>query len=138
MYDLKTRFKAYRGIMRELSDLETELNAKWYDATGVKGIRYDKIGGSAYQQFIELKRLDLFEEIEGLRVKIASLHGTIDELEIFLDAMEPETAKAVRQIYVYGRRYVDVARELYISKSGLEKRINKEIEKIEKGMRPPN
>lgn len=138
MYRLKDRYRSYRGIEAQLKDEEERLNLLWYEASGVKGIRYDKIGGSAYERLKFLKRLDLYERIEISRQRIEALRSALYELNLYLDSMDTDTAEAIREIYINGRRYVDVAEEQYISKSALEKRVNKALEEIEKRMHPPN
>lgn len=136
MYNLKQRFMAYRGIVRERDDLLKEYERAWTIATGLKGIRYDQVrmsGGASADQ----RKIEALERADYLKGQIKRCVQELAYLDLILENMEDDTAEAIRKIYIEGRRYAEVSKEHCISKSGLEKRINKEIEKAEKRMRTP-
>ncbi len=70
----------------------------------------------------------LRDDIEQFEAKIKRLRDKVNEVDIILNRMETDVREAVIDVYVKGKQARTVASRMYISHSGLLKRINKAIE----------
>lgn len=102
----------------------------WYELSGVKGVRYDRIPARGKHEDLPDWKVRLYDEITALRKELDRLNLNHEYIEYILNDMDPETADAVVEIYAYGRSYEQVARENGISVGGLQKRIAKELKRI--------
>ncbi len=117
----------YSKNKKEIERLENEADVLLYDMTGVKGVRYDKIGGSTNQLMKDLRKLDQIERLNKIYAEIRRLKANNDYIERILEMMEPKIRQVCLDIYCEGKTFESACRELGYSSGGLWKRINRAI-----------
>lgn len=134
--DIKRELRNRKGYERDLKDIELLIEAKWNDLRGVKGVRYDKPHSNPSEAVIQESRLQLIEEYNDLLNEKRRIQLQLDHIQKILEAIDDETREAVELYFCEGKTIRKTARLFDMSKSGLEKRINRELEKAEKRTRP--
>ena len=122
-----SNLKAYTRAAREL---ECEIDALWYELSGVKGIQFDKLPISYNPELNESYRLDLIDEIE---TKQKELDFTLLAIERYKDELErlPDDIKdVVVQIFINGHTFAEIGQKVGFSDRGLHYRVKREIEKL--------
>lgn len=121
---LLREYVSYRSRMRELGE---KMSLLWYELSGVKGLRYDRIPVTGKTEGYPEWKEKISGQIEDIRKEIMRIQLNRQKVKAVLNAMNPETAYAVVEIYGKGRTYASVALEIHISVGGLQKRISKEL-----------
>lgn len=125
----KNELRNYRQYRDALQLQNARLGRLFYELSGVKGVRYDKIPVRSDYRLVEQRKLEILEDIAKTQKEAARLTYQLEMIEEVLQQMEEETRDAMVEIYTCGRRYVDVAQKYHVSPSGLQKRIDREISK---------
>lgn len=126
--------KAFKNELRNynyyLSRIRTLTNSiEWcYDRLGgVRGIDPSKEPTHAVpNKDIEYKLRDDIERLEHLK---GLVQAKVDYIEQTLDRMETPLRLAVIEVFANHRTIRSIATGMYLSETGLRKRINKEIKK---------
>lgn len=134
--DIKRELRNRKGYERDLHDIELLIEAKWNDLRGVKGVRYDKPHSNPSEAIANESKLQMIEEYNDLLDEKKRIQMQLTHIQRILEATDEETREAIELYFCEGKTIRETARFFYMSKSGLEKRINRELEKAEKRTRP--
>lgn len=123
----KTDLASYNVKKKQIARLEEQIEECYDQLGGVRAIDPSKEPIHAMpNKDVEYAIRD---KIERLRAKRERLCGQIEYLDEILERMEPTLKTAVIEIYSNQRKIRALASTMYLSETGLRKRINKEIEK---------
>ena len=123
----KTDLASYNVKKREIARLEEQIENCYEQLGGVRGIDPSKEPTHAMpNKDVEYAIRD---KIERIRTKKDRLCDQINYLDEILDKIETALKTAVIEVYANGRKIRSLAAEMYLSETGLRKRMNKAIEK---------
>lgn len=130
----------YRTFRNEISNLnayyksryeiEAELETMFYDLTGVKGVRYDKLPASYNPSLSEQTKLELLDKIEEKEKELDYTLLAIDRYERNLNRLSEEIKGYVERLFILGETFERVSRNAGYSKSAILYRIKAEVEKL--------
>ena len=126
----KNELRNLYAYERDLARLNEKIEDLTYLMTGVKGINYSKIPGSANPEVSEEKRLELIEQMEELQTEKKRLQLNIGHIYSTLSRLEERDREAMMQIIVKRVNAEVVAGQNGYSRSGIWARIKREIEKL--------
>lgn len=119
----------YNAYLERLNKLDSKLELLYYELSGVKGVRYDKLPGSFNKLRADEKKYSLMKEISEVESEITRISLQIDRVDRVLDSIKDiEIRNAIYEIYIEGKRCRDVAEDLYMSHTTLLRKINKALE----------
>lgn len=119
-------FKYYKNKIIELTD---EIDNIYYSLSGLSSKPFGANVGSTNQQLKELNRLNAFGKAEMLKSKRELYKSLIVSIEQTLEAMDSNMRSVCIKVYCDGRTYESIARTKYYSARGLEKKVDKEIQR---------
>lgn len=128
----KNQLRNYSYYVKRKDMLIEEVNTLRYNLAGLKGVRYDKqmSNGSPNEALIEENRLDMIDRINIKEKEISIISNLLDMINGHLEELSPDIKKACIEMYINGKTYESEAKELFYSKTGLFKAINRELEDI--------
>lgn len=115
---------------RDLNRLDQKIEDLLYEMTGVKGISYSKIPSTVNPELSEERRLELIEEMDVLVTEKKRLQLNITHIYATLSLLNEKDRKAMIDLVAKRIKSEEVAFNNGYSKSGIWKRIKKEIEKL--------
>lgn len=117
----------YHVKITQIKKIETRIEDLYYQLGGVRGIDPSKEPiHSPPNKDLEYA---LRDKITVCEAKLSLVKAEIDDIRQTLDKMERPLRKAVFEVYANGNQIRAVASKMFLSESGLRKRMNKEIEK---------
>ena len=123
----KNELRNYNFYLSSITSLDNSIEFCYYRLGGVRGIDPSKEPlHSPPDKDLEYQ---LRDKIEVLEAKKALLTNKITYIEEILGRMETSLREAVIKVYAQGKPISVVCNDLYVSPSGLAKKINKEIKK---------
>lgn len=126
----KNELKNYNFYKEKIKSITNELDAKWYELSGVKGIRYDKEPCHSFNPSLsEEMKLSLMEQISIIENDLLRIKANVLFIDSMLNKINEETRKWIKMIYFDGMTYDKVSKIANFSKNGLAYRINTAIEK---------
>ena len=130
----KNELRNYKYTSYMLNSLLEKESDIWYELEGVKAISYDRLPSNYNIQLIEEKKLFLMERLKTVKEQIDRLQTQIRYVDKILSNMkDTETRDALINIYINKKSLKYEADKIYITDSGLLKRIDKCIyEAVEK------
>ena len=129
-YDVfKKDLEAYRGLKFELNDLHTRKSILVYELEGVKGVRFDKVTGTANEHEIERRKLDLVEMINEVENSISYTQRRIDRIERNIASL-PEECQLICRMNAKGISFDRIGRKIGYTGTGVLKKLKAEVEKI--------
>ena len=126
----KNELRNLYAYERDLARLNEKIEDLTYLMTGVKGINYSKIPGSANPEVTAEKRLEMIEQMEELETEKKRLQLNITHIYSTLSKLEERDREAMMQIIVKRVNAEVVAEMNGYSRSGIWARIKREIEKL--------
>lgn len=124
----KNEMRNYNYYVSMLDSLEEKLENTYYELSGVKGVRYDKIPSAYNKELIEQKRFDLMQKIDKLENEISRLSGEIEHIDSILECIEnAHIKKAIIDVYVNGCAIADICKDYCLTPAGLLYQMNKSI-----------
>lgn len=124
----KSDLASYNLKKKEINRIQEAIEECYYQLGGVRGIDPGKepIRSSVPNKDLEYAIRD---KIDNLSAKKERVCNQIAYLEQILDRMEITLKKAVIEVYANHKKIKSVATTMYLSETGLRKRMNKAIEK---------
>ena len=122
-----SNLKAYTRSAREL---ENEIDALWYELTGVKGVQYDKLPSSYNSDLSENFRLELLDRIEFKQKELDFTMLAIERYQNELNRLPDDIKNYVVQIFIYGHTFAEIGEKIGYSDRGLHYKVKKEIERL--------
>lgn len=124
---LKNELENYYKNLNDIDRIKEEIELILYEMTGVKGIRYDKEPSSFNPQLAAEKRLELIEKKEDKEIELRYLIASTKFIESKLKKLTEEDKNICLRIIAKGISAEKVRHEVGYSKSGLWKRIKREL-----------
>lgn len=124
--ELRNLFAYERSLLMLVGEIEELV----YEMTGVKGINYSKIPASTNTEITEERRLEMIEQLNELETEKKRLELNIRHIYGTLSMLNEKDRKAMVDLVAKRIRAEEVAFNNGYSKSGIWKRIRKEIEKL--------
>lgn len=123
----KTDLASYNHKKAEIEKVQESIEECYYQLGGVRGIDPSK----EPTRSVPNKDLEysIRDKIETLTAKKERLCAQITYLEQTLDKIETTLKTAVIEVYANQEKIRNVATRMYLSETGLRKRMNKAIEK---------
>ncbi len=123
----KNELENYYKHLKNKDDIESEIEMILYEMTGVKGIRYDKEPSSYNPELSAEKRLELIERKEEKEIELDYTNASIKYIEMKLKKLPEEDRRICLKIISEGVSAEKIRREVGYSKSGIWKRIKREL-----------
>ena len=129
-YDVfKKDLEAYRGLIRELNDYESRHSILVYELEGVKGVRFDKVTGTPNELEIERRKLDLVELINQVETSIKYTKERIGRIEMNIGKLS-EDCQTICLMNRRGISFEKIGRKMGYTKTGIQKKLKAEVEKM--------
>lgn len=125
----KKDLEAYRGLCRELNDLNARHSILIYELEGVKGVRFDRITGTPNQLEVERRKLDLVELINDVEASIQYTSKRISRIEENIGKLSEECQDICR-MNRRGISFEKIGRKMGFTKTGIQKKLKTEVEKL--------
>lgn len=127
----KKELRCYKGYISKANDLKQEIDDIWYELTGVKAIRYDKLPSGSYNPSVsEARRLNLSEKVERKIKELDRVSNNINYIDSILSRLPKNISKACIDIYCDEKGYKKTSQNEYISDAGLFKQIDKALAEV--------
>ena len=125
-----SEIKLIRSYRRSKKEIETQIDSLWYELSGVKGVNFKKEPSSHNPSLTEIRRLELYDEIEELNRELDFTIEAIKRYERNLNLLPSDIREMVEQIYFKDVPMATVSENAGYSTSGLYNRIRRAVEKI--------
>ena len=123
----KNRLRYYSYLTQEIKSLEDEIEELYERLGGVRGIDPSKEPlHTVPNKELEYKIRDIISKLDR---DLSRKKGEKEEIDRILEKMETSLRTAVISVYVDGKTIAGVASKMYLSHTGLMKRMNMEIKK---------
>jgi len=124
----KNELRNYNYYLSRLVSLDNSIEWVYDRLGGVRGVDPSKepTHNGVPNKDLEYK---LRDDIERYEQEKTLVRAKVDYIDKILSRMKTELKCAVMSVYVEGKSFVLVSRKMYLSPNGLQKRINKAIEK---------
>lgn len=122
----KNELRNYAYYLSRITSLENSIELCYERLGGIRGVDPSKEPLHIHPN--DEYQWKLRDDIELYEAKIKRLQDKVDEIDLILSRMETDAREALIDIYVHGKQVRSVAMRLYLSHSGLLKRLNKAIE----------
>ena len=123
----KNELENYYKYLKSVEKIKEEIEDIIYEMTGVKGIRYDKEPTSFNPQLSNERILDLIDKKEEKEIELDYTIASIRYIERKLSKLDKEDKEICLKIISEGISAEKVRREVGYSKSGIWKRIKREL-----------
>ena len=122
----KNILKNYLFYQEKIEELKTEIVYLYEVTSGYTGVKFGEIKYARN----ELKKYDSFEIIEKKIKEEETYRYLLEYADDVLKRMTETNRKAIKEIYIYGKKYESVARKLNYSEGGMYKSIHAELKKL--------
>jgi len=123
----KNRLRYYSYLAQEIKSLEEEIEELYERLGGVRGVDPSKEPlHTVPNKELEYKIRDIISKLDR---DLSRKKGEKEEIDRILGKMETSLRTAVISVYVDGKTIASVASKMYLSHTGLMKRMNMEIKK---------
>lgn len=127
----KNRLRNYTFLQEEIEELNEELEYRWYNLTGLKGVAFDRIGGTTNESVKSQKKLKEYDEIEKIEKHIASNKKELATLDKMINQMGKFEKVMTIDKYIHNYTYEELSARCYMDKSTLKRRLDRELARIE-------
>ena len=114
---------------RDAKDLQAEIDNLLYEMGGVRGVSFDRQGGTTNQEVKELHRLDLIEKYNRKLSELEFTKQEIRQIEDILGRMPEELKVMLDEIYIQNLTFRKVGELHGYSYNGIWKLMKRECEK---------
>lgn len=123
----KNELRNYRYYIGRAAELEDAIESLYDRLGGIRGIDPSK----EPTHVLPNKEMEwkIREDITRLDLKLTNLRNKIAEIDEILDRIEEPIRTALKLVYIESNKVIMVAGMMYLSPSGLVKRMNREIKK---------
>ncbi len=127
----KRLLRSVNDYKNDLDEASEKLDDLWYRLTGVKGVRFDAVRGTDFDDF---KKVSMFEDSEGEirhweKVK-AIAQANLSRVNSIIAQLDEEDRECLIRIYVDGESYEKVALLVNMSVSGLYAKLERALIRI--------
>ena len=123
----KNELRNYRYYIGRAAELEDAIESLYDRLGGVRGVDPSKEPAHVLpNKEMEWKIRD---DITRLDLKLTNLRNKIAEIDEILGRIEEPIRTALKLVYIESNKVIMVASMMYLSPSGLVKRMNREIKK---------
>lgn len=119
----------YKKYKQAEKDIKEELDLILYDMTGVKGISYDRTPNSFNPSQSALKSLEMVDKYSRKEEELIFTRKAIKQIEITLAKMPKRLQAMLKDKFVYGMTYNQIALRYHYSNNGIWHYIKRETEK---------
>lgn len=124
----KNNLKNYVYYKHKISQLQDEIDYLYHSLTGLAGKGFGESVRNTNQALKEQRRLETLDKIETLEIKKAYYMQQLLTIDRVLDKCSLKNVMI--QVYCYKRGYRRLGRELGYTPRGLQKKVDKELEKV--------
>ena len=117
-------------LYESMTDLENEYERIIYEMSGVKGIRYDKEPSSHNPILAESIRSEYSEKLTEIETQIDFTITAIKHYESEFNRLSDEFKPMVEQLFIKGKSFAEVGRNVGYSDNGLYNKVRRYIEKL--------
>ena len=128
--DFAERMETYKAYKESQYQLEAELEAIWYEMTGVKAIRYDKQPTTFNPSIMAEIRSNYSEQVEEKQKELDATMSAIWLIEKDLNRLPEDIQQICRWKYVDKLTFEKIGKILGYSGNAIWNRLKKEVEKI--------
>lgn len=123
----KNELRNYRYYIGRAAELEDAIESLYDRLGGIRGIDPSK----EPTHVLPNKEMEwkIRDDIMRLDLKLTNLRNKIAEIDEILDRIEEPIRTALKLVYIESNKVIMVAGMMYLSPSGLVKRMNREIKK---------
>lgn len=125
-YEMRLLGRLYKSMI----DLESEYERIIYEMSGVKGIRYDKEPSSHNPILAESIRSEYSEKLTEIETQIDKTQIAIKDYESDFNRLTDEFKPLVEQLFIKGKSFAEVGRNVGYSDNGLYNKVRRYIEKL--------
>lgn len=122
----KNELRNYNYYLYRVTSLENSIEFLYDRLGGVKGV--DPSKEPTHSQPNKELEWKLRDDISRLETKKRIVEAKILGIDEILDLIDDPLQTAVKSVYIHGEKCIKVASDLFLSSTGLQKRMNKAIE----------
>lgn len=128
---LRAEIRNYRKYVKYKADLLDRLEELWYDLTGVKAIRYDKMPTSFNKSISEEKRLSLLDRIDYYESEVTRVDMQIRYIDSILDRLTKEENELITYVLIEGHTEQEAGDKWYLTNSAISKWITRILDRVQ-------
>lgn len=107
---LKNEIRNYSAYLNELARLTTEKSHIFYELTGVKSPRLDRVGGRGNPESIANRQQYLRKRLETIEKEIRRVRLNINYIESLLIELPEDIEEIVRSVYIQKMTFNEIAK----------------------------
>lgn len=125
--EFKACFKSYVNFVKEEKKIEDKIEELYYELSGVKGIRYDKIPSSFNKELANERQLLLIELINTKQAELKYKRAQFEYFELLMSKFTKEEIVLLYRLLIKEQTYDSVGLDLGYSASGFWKYVERLI-----------
>lgn len=125
--EFKVGFKHYIDYLKREKELKNECEDIFYQMTGVKGIRYDKLPTSFNPSQVSENQLYLIDLYEQKNLEISYIQAKYKYFTVIIAKFTQEEIDLLYRLIIKKQSYDYVGREMGYSESGMHKMVERMI-----------
>lgn len=127
----KRLLRSVNDYKADIDEANERLDDIWYQLTGVKGVRFDSVRGTDFNDY---KKVSAFEDQEAdIRKweKVRAIaQANLSRVNSIIVQLDEEDRECVIQIYVNGESYEKIAQRVHMSVSGLYAKLERALIRV--------
>lgn len=126
---LKNDLRSYKAWKSYQKELKGKIDSIEHELKGLKAVRYDSVKGNFNQEAYEQRRLGLIDRKDYYEGEFRRVEMNISYIDKILETLTKEEKKTA-DILIKGETYEKAGERMYLSKAGVQHRVDSLIKKI--------
>lgn len=124
---LKSELRNYTSYVRYKIFLQDRIEDLWYELSGVKGVRYDRL--PTLPNPTNQRQLALMDKLDYFQSELHRVEMQIRYLDSVLDGLDEEGSELIRYVLIDRHTLLEAGERWYITNTAVIKRIDTALRK---------
>lgn len=125
---LKNEIRNYTDYIKYKITLEEKIENLWYELSGVKGVRYDKL--PTLPNPSNERQLALMDKLDYYQSELHRVDTQIRFIDSILDRMDKEEYELIRFVLIDGHTLIEAGEKYFVTNTAISKRIDTILRKV--------
>lgn len=125
---LKNEIRNYTKYIKYKIALQDKIEDLWYELSGVKGVRYDKLPSLPNPS--NERQLALMDKIDYYQSELHRVDAQIRFIDSILDRMDKEESELIRYVLIDGHTLIEAGEKYFVTNTAISKRIDTILRKV--------
>lgn len=125
---LKNEIRNYTDYIKYKIQLQDKIEELWYELSGVKGVRYDKLPSLPNPS--NERQLALMDKLDYYQSELHRVDTQIRFIDSILDRMDKEEYELIRFVLIDGHTLIEAGEKYFVTNTAISKRIDTILRKV--------